>query len=484
MKTSNFFQTEYLVILDYKSVGALFSFIDCPQRFNEFLKKAGGLKVQNNSIVFSQEKFIYKIRHGEVPEKEQRYFYISIATTNNDFKNYVQLLKVIKKVVLSQSFIIESLQDDLSFYYSNRAYAMIHEIENMMRKFITFFMITNVGKEWVSQNISSDVKTALAKSKHRDYASELQKLDFKDLGSILFNTYQIADNQLLYDKIDSYRSADEIDLGELKKFIPKSNWNVFFKDILNCDGPQLKKNWSELYGLRNTVAHTSSLSEFNYHKIKDLVDELKPILNEAFKNLDKLQLESSERKAISERVATTLDSKVGVYFDEINNLEKEIRDLLPEEHNLTLDEVLEKLVSNKSLEMFTAEKLRKLVELKDNLSFESIPSAENIVQIESQINELRTCIQETWSKEVYKYFVNLGGSATLERVYNEVVTNTHRKLFGSWKTSVRRAIYSNSSDADLFEGKFDIYKRVGKGKWMLRKDLNEELIHKFLNHGG
>lgn len=65
-----------------------------------------------------------------------------------------------------------------------------------------------------------------------------------------------------------------------------------------------------------------------------------------------------------------------------------------------------------------------------------------------------------------------------------MVTNTHRNLFGSWKTSVRRVIYSNSSDADLFEGKFDIYKRVEKGKWMLRKDLNEELIHKFLNHGG
>ncbi|MEN2500987.1 MAG: hypothetical protein MHMPM18_005135, partial [Marteilia pararefringens] len=52
-------------------------------------------------------------------------------------------------MVYEEGFILETLQDDLSFYYSQQAYSLIHEIENYMRKFITFFMVAIVGKDWV-----------------------------------------------------------------------------------------------------------------------------------------------------------------------------------------------------------------------------------------------------------------------------------------------------------------------------------------------
>ncbi|MBL4680889.1 MAG: hypothetical protein JKY88_09220, partial [Pseudomonadales bacterium] len=407
-------------------------------------------------------------------------FYVTISTKDKDFASYTKLLRAIKGTVFQQKFIIETLQDDLSLLYSNRAYSMIHEIENLMRKFITFFMIANVGKDWASNNVPRHVKVALERSKPKGYASELQKLDFKDLGNFLFDKYQVAENSLLHSRIDGFDDVADINLKELKGFIPRSNWDNFFKGKIDCEDSYLKKKWQQLYELRNTVAHTSSLTQAEYEDIEEIVNELKPILQKAFNNLDKLQLESSERKAISEKVATTLDAKVGIYFNEINNFEREIRELSPNSEELQFDVILNNLVTADSMEKSTADKIRKLIELKGSLSFESIPSDENIDELANKIIELRTQIQSTWSKDVYLALIKLGGSATLEKVYEQVKSATKRQLFGSWKTSVRRAIYQNSSDTDIFDGKIDIYKKVGIGKWIIRSNINKKLLDKFL----
>jgi len=473
-------KTEYLILIDKKNSSALFNLISSANRFNELLENETEIRIQPNKIILGKDSFQYKVRHGVVPEKEQRYFYVTVTTVNKDFTAYTKVLRAIKGTVKQQSFIIETLQDDLSFLYSNRAYSMIHEIENLMRKFITFFMIANVGKDWASDNVPRMIKVALEKPKPREYSSELQKLDFKDLGNFLFDTYQITENKQLHDKIDGFDTKDDINLEELKGFIPKSNWDTFFKGKIDCEDSYLKKRWQKLYELRNTVAHTSSLSLDKYEDIEELVNELKPILEKAFNNLDKLRLETSERKAISEKVATTLDAKIGVYFNEINNLERDIRELFSSNEKLSFDEVLNNLVLDNSLEKNTADKIRKLIELKGSVAFESIPSNENINELANKINEVRTQIQGTWSKEVYRALEDVGGSATLDKIYLQIKSCTSRQLFGSWKTSVRRAIYQSSSDADLFDGKVDLYKKVGKGKWMIRDNIDKKLLDKYL----
>lgn len=120
------------------------------------------------------------------------------------------------------------------------------------------------------------------------------------------------------------------------------------------------------------------------------------------------------------------------------------------------------------------------MKLKDKITAEVSPSDENINELESRVLDLKEQISGTWNQEVYKIVDTLGGRATLQDIYEKIQNSSSRKCFGSWKTSVRRAIYSNSSDADLFTGKFNIYKKVNKGTWEIRSNLDSELLRNFL----
>jgi hypothetical protein len=60
--------------------------------------------------------------------------------------------------------------------------------------------------------------------------------------------------------------------------------------------------------------------------------------------------------------------------------------------------------------------------------------------------------------------------------------NPFQKLLLETSQLVRKAIYTNSSDADLFDGRFDIYKKINKGFWMIRKDINEHTLKEFLGN--
>ncbi|RHW76732.1 HEPN domain-containing protein [Colwellia sp. RSH04] len=480
MNSDEIFTTEYLVVIDQKTSKALYNLVDSSSMLNKMLQNESPIKIQNNQVIFNKDKFKYHVIHGVVPEKTQRYFYVTIKAKTTELVSYSKALKEMRTVFKNQGFIVETLQDDISFFYSKRAYSMIHEIESLMRKFITFFMITKVGKDWVSNNLPKNVKDSIAKAKNRNYASELQKIDFKDLGPILFDDYQNDSNARLHKEIESYKDNENVPIKQLKALMPKSNWTRFFNKHVNIEGPSLKKKWERLYELRNVVAHTSSLNSTQFEEIHELVEELKPELEKAFANLEEVKLNNSDRLAISEKIATTLDVKVGDYFNEIALLQEEIKAIDPSQKELPLTELVKSLIDSNRIEKSTGLKVQKLIQLKDSVSFEGIPSNENIVELANRINDVQKQIQKTWSKEVFLAIEELGGYSTLEDVYKQVESQTQRHLFGSWKTSVRRAIYSNSSDVELFNGKYDIYKQVSKGVWMIRKNIAPKMLDEFL----
>ena len=298
-------KTEYLIVIDKVSTSALYSFLNSNKRFNEFLEQDKELVIQARSSVITYRNitFTYNVKHGQVDGKEQKYFYLIVGNKGEPKSEYRDLLRSIKTMIYEENFILETLQDDLSFHYSQHAYSLIHEIENYMRKFITFFMIAIVGKDWVQDNAPKIVKDAIGKSKRKQYSDVLQQLDFKHLGDVLFSSYQNGDNSKLLNKISSYTDVNQINLKELKDFIPTSNWDNFFKDIVDCDDLYLKTRWNSLYELRNIVAHTSSLSEDNYNDIVNLVNDVRPKLQSAFEKLHTIKLKSNEKLTISERVA-------------------------------------------------------------------------------------------------------------------------------------------------------------------------------------
>lgn len=475
-------KTEYLIIIDKKSTSALYSFLNSNKRFGELLEqdKEIHIRARRNEISYKNMTFSYNVQNGLVDGKEQKYFYLVVGNKGDLKPEYKNLLRAIKKIAYEENFILETLQDDLSFFYSQHAYSLIHEIENYMRKFITFFMVAIVGKDWVQDNAPKIVKDAIGKSKRKQYSDVLQQLDFKHLGDVLFSSYQNGDNSKLLNKISSYTDINQINLKELKDFIPTSNWDNFFKDIVDCDDSYLKTRWNSLYELRNIVAHTSSLSEDNYNDIVSLVSDVRPKLQSAFEKLNTIKLKSNEKLTISERVAKDLDPLLRQSLEELNFYEAEFRELYVEYGDLTFLELINQLKSDGAIDIATFDNIEQIMSLKSKLIFESSPSNSNVIKLNEQLGELNHEIQSSWSRDVYFAMKGIGGEGSLEDIYRTISDTSTRKFSTNWRSTVRKAIYTNSSDADLFDGRFDIYKKIRKGTWMIRKGLNEQVLKKFI----
>src|SRR6185503_11261905 len=113
----------------------------------------------------------YEVRTNKISDKEQRFFHIRVtfAGDETEIEEYTKLLKSIRGLVHRSGGQPETLWDDVSLYYASKAYPLIHDIENLMRKLIAFFMLTTIGKEWVIETSPGVVKEAIEKSKRKQY---------------------------------------------------------------------------------------------------------------------------------------------------------------------------------------------------------------------------------------------------------------------------------------------------------------------------
>lgn len=298
---------EYLIIICKESSDGFYSLCKNVKRFEEFITTNSNITINNCSFVQKSNKFEYSLRSGEVKGKEQRFFYIKVYCTNEDrLENYKELLRELRSIFHTKNMIFETLRDDLSFLYAQKAYSLIYKIENLMRKFITYFMITTIGTNWVEETSPEKVKTALVRSKRKEYIDTLQQLDFIHLGQFLFNTYQEDDISNLFKKIRNISDSDKIDIKEIKAYIPLSNWEKYFNNAIDCSDDYLNERWNKIYDLRNKVAHTSHFSEDDYNKIKSLIFEVMEKLENAFEKIDSITLLQEDK----DNITTTLEENV------------------------------------------------------------------------------------------------------------------------------------------------------------------------------
>ncbi|WP_341457190.1 hypothetical protein [Oceanobacillus zhaokaii] len=82
-----------------------------------------------------------------------------------------------------------------------------------------------------------------------------------------------------------------------------------------------------------------------------------------------------------------------------------------------------------------------------------------------------------WVQEIIEALGELGGQATLVDIYNKVEDRNKIDLssYIDWKSQIRKHIYLNSSDTDIFKGSVDdntdlfySIEAKGKGIWGLR----------------
>lgn len=466
--------TEYLIILDKRNDKALYDMIDSNERFLEFLSKSFSCDIDNisNIIYYLEEQFFFNIKNGAVKGVEQRFFFISVSSDWNDigdFIKYRKLLKCVRGACRENGFIVEVVKDDLSYYYSCKAYSEIHKVENLMRRFISYFMITNVGKGWEQKNSPKDVAKRFKEERDnngKEFASQLHKLDFGHLGSILFDSYQFSDNANLFKEIIDNKDSEKVEIAKLLKYMPISNWEKFFKEEAGCDASFLKTRWDKLEKLRNRVAHSADISEDEYNQIHESVNEVIPVISKAFDNLDSVELDNESKINFQNKIAVTLSEKLSEVFDEINEITSDISFKYDGDIN--------------SFPVELQDRLDKVEKLKNKLALEVYPSDKNMEKIRGEMDELKNGINNTWNIDVFRVMEKSNSPLSLNDIYEKFKASTDRDLPPSWKSSVRKAIYHNSSDVDLFNGKFDFYKRLNKGEWVVRGDIDEEMVKKFL----
>jgi len=300
----NYLRVEYLILIKSKDC-----FCDNVEAFNNLLKSNSNIYIQNNTIKYNQIVVGYDVQTGQV--KEQPFFHVKFTykLTNEfetDLNNYNQLLKSVRKVVHLLDIEFNCIWDDISLYYSTKAYPLINETENLMRKLITKFMITNVGIEWIDETLPKEIKSVVVNNKHKERkvsSNLLYQIDFIHLADFLFKPYPTQDINDFYKKIKQATMSEELNLEELRSFIPKSNWQRYFSEIVKCEDSHLQKQWEELYLLRCKVAHNNTVTKDDYEKVDVIVSDLREKLQEAVNKLEKIEISEDEKETIVENMA-------------------------------------------------------------------------------------------------------------------------------------------------------------------------------------
>lgn len=294
-------KTEYLVSLTKQ--GSLF---ENSEAFKNILRADSKIILEDRVIKYKELTIGYEIQVSEL--KDERFFHLKFncnweSQSKEDLDNYEQFLKSIKTILFTLPIRFSCLWDDISLYYSTKAYPLIHEIENLMRKLITKFMITSVGINWEDETLPKEIKSAINNTKNRtrkELNNFLYELDFIHLSDFLFKPYHNHPVDELYNKIRQAKTSDDLIIDELKAFIPESNWQRYFSGLVEYEDSQLQKKWEDIYQLRCKIAHNNKINKNDFRRIKELVAELKEKLENAVNKLDKIEISEDEKEIIAE----------------------------------------------------------------------------------------------------------------------------------------------------------------------------------------
>lgn len=481
--------TEYLVIVEKEAAEAFYALCGSVNDFNKLLQTDPDIVVRGKDICYKlNSTFKYEARTNIVKGKAQRFFQLRIEFEGDDtgIDTYTALLRSIKGTVQRTGGRRETLWDDLSLYYSYKSYPLIHKAETLMRKLITYFMLTNVGTEWLTEASPNIIKEAIDKSKRKQYFDILHQLDFIHLGDLLFKVYQTRDVAKLYGVLGNANRLDDLKLEELKAFVPTSNWEKYFSKFVDCTDEYLDKRWKQLYELRCMVAHNALIGKSEHERITQLVGEVEGPLQKAIDSIGKIDVPQQEREQVAEIIVGSLSVAYGDFIQLwksfetaliavetdwglVNGTEHSHRSPRQILTDLRHKEVIDDELFKEALEI---SQFRNRLVHDATASFSEQETRGYIVRLEDLLKLLR----RSWKDEIVSALRNLGGSGSLASIYDEIENNSIRKLPETWKATVRYTLQLNSSDSETFKrGGQDLFCHLSKGLWGLRGEPKAEL---------
>ncbi|GGG82066.1 HEPN domain-containing protein [Paenibacillus radicis (ex Gao et al. 2016)] len=296
------YKVEYLILTKQEG-----SFCDSAITFIKLLEVDSSISIEGSNITYQSNnisvKAIYKLKTGEISEKKERYFHLEVESiSSEDLDNFSSLITKLKEILLRISpnnTKVNTLWDDIGREYAIKAYPLINETENLMRKLISQFMLINVGMDWSAEEIHDEIKEKIQRYEQQEsYVDDLYKTDFIHLSDVLFKKYRTLSVEQMNRLLSGMRKSEDLDISILRKFIPQSNWEKHFDSKIKYDDKKLKDKWHLLYTLRNNIAHNRFISKEDFQKINGLVNELNKIIITSIKKLDVIKLETQEKEEV------------------------------------------------------------------------------------------------------------------------------------------------------------------------------------------
>jgi len=316
-------KVEYLVIIDSDS-----SFCRTTQAFKSFLQSDSEIKISGRKLTFRSISVDYELQEGRNSDKNDKFFHIKLISDGKDTPQFSELCRSIKKLLhMNTNNSVQTLWDDISFYYSSHSYPMIYEIENLMRKLITKFMLTTVGLGWTKETVPEELKKSSRADNIDTNINYLYETDFIQLSNFLFDEYRTLDINALIKKISEIET-DTVPVNDISDFIPKSNWERYFRSNVNCEGSYLKSRWEKLYKLRCKIAHNNTFTKPDFDQTQKLVNDVKPKLVTAIGSLDKIVISEEEREDLAEIVVSSSSAVFGAFIQKWKTLESLALELL------------------------------------------------------------------------------------------------------------------------------------------------------------
>lgn len=319
---------EYLITVKADS-----NFCADKKGFNKLLETSQHIEIKEGKIIYKDIEVKYDVNTKALDKEKHRFFYTRFQFSDvSKLVVFESLLRDVKEVIYTTGNTPQTLWDDISFYYSKVAYPLIFEVENLMRKLITKFMLTNVGIGWAKDNIPTEVKDSV-KGPKDETPDFLYKVDFIQINNFLFKEYSPQPVKKLMEIIKNSNEESILKIDELKTFVPSSNWEKYFSELVDCDAEYLRKRWEKLYKLRNNIAHNRGLIRREYEEIVTLVDQVKDKLNRAINSLDQITLTTLEKEMVVEE--SILGESISEFLNNCTILESLIREKFAE---LDIDE--------------------------------------------------------------------------------------------------------------------------------------------------
>lgn len=309
-------KVEYLIFIESKV-----PYLKKSEDFPKLLKMIDGVIIENGVVHYQGIKIYFKMNYMGNNEKFIDCQF-SIRDTYNieKFEIFLRNFRILCGKLCNEKS-IEVLWNDIGFYYAKLVYPIIYKVENKMRNLITKFMYINVGHNWVSKNVPLEVEKSIKNTSNNN--SFLDRLDFNQLTNFLFIEYSYKRKNELVNFIKNSDPNKKFEFKEFDKYIPKSNWDRFFKKHIEIEDSMFKKVWEEMYTYRCKVAHNNNLSRSDYNRIKTLAKKIEGWLNEAFKSLPLINLTEDEKLKILQGLPDSISYEEERIFSDILNKEKE-----------------------------------------------------------------------------------------------------------------------------------------------------------------